>query len=362
MKLNNLNIRIIIVTLTATISMITLTACGDKEYSETATDYIISQYTNISGNGELFVDSLGRLNFCDFSSMESVLLCPNPNCTHRDSQSCSSYGMDNHPVIFGNSIYFFEVETIQTDNEFSDNTMIYKANTDGTNRSTVYTISNLSLHAYSRMLIHNNIAFFVAEENEYDQYGNTTGFSTAYLCSFDLLSNEFNKLTEIYNGYSGGSWVYGIYNNEIYLTCGASKTQIDFTDLDALEKIENTLMRYNLSDSSFKKSDSPVPIFIGSGYYVYSDDNSTTILNETMDAAIQSQTIISDAVIINEKLFSSTAGICIDINLNEIYALNNADKEIVGFVNGIYILRQFGETGYEYSAITDNKLIRCEVK
>lgn len=362
MKLNKLGIRIIIVALVSVISMIILTACGDKEHSKTVVDYIISQYTNLSGNGELYADSLGRLNFCDFSSMESAILCPNPNCTHSDSQSCSSYGMDNHPVLLGNSIYFFEVETIQADNVFSDNMIIYKANTDGTNRSMVYTISNLSLPTYSRMLMHNNIAFFIAEENEFDQYGSTTGFSTAYLCSFDFLSNEFNKLTEIYNGYSGGSWMYGIHNNEIFLACGASKAQIDFTNLDALEKIENTLMRYNVSDSSFKKADNPVPVFIGSGYYVYSDDNSTTILNETMDVVMQSQTIISDAVIINEKLFSSTTGICIDINLNEIYALNNAEKEIVGFVNEKYILRQFGETGYEYSAITDNELIGCEIK
>lgn len=341
-------------------SMVVFSSCSDNKLEVADTDYIISQYTNLSGSGELYTDNMGRLNFFDFFSMNTALLCPKPNCTHSDESSCSSYGMGNHPILFDNSIYFFKTETIRTDDGFSDITTVYRAATDGTNRKTVCTIENLSLPVYARMLISGNKAYFSAEHSEYDEYGSTTGFTTAYLCSFDLLSSEFKQLTELYHGYYGGSWLHGTYDRGLYISCGASDACFDEINLEKLSKIENNLMYYNFSDGTLEKSNLPNPIFVGNGYFIYSDDSSTYILNESGNIVTRCATTIADATIINGMMFSSSADICVDIKSGVTFSVNDYNGEIVAFNSGKYIIRQ--PSGIDYKSCTWDEIIGDELK
>lgn len=363
MKSIRLNIKKTAIMFMAVVSITFVSSCADnKPEGDNNVDYIISQYTNLSGDGELYTDSMGRLNFCDFSSMNAALLCPKPNCTHSAENSCSSYGMGNHPILFDDSIYFFKVETVRKDDIFYDITTVYKAATDGTNREVVCTIENLSLPVYARMLISGNKSYFTAECSEYDEYGSTSGLTTAYLCSFDLSSCEFEQLTELYHGYYGGSWLHGAYNGGIYISCSASEACFDGVDLEKLSLIENNLMYYNISDGTLNKSDLPSPVFVGNGYFVYSDNSGTYILDESDNTVAQCSTAITNATIVNEIMFSSFSDVCVDIMSGVAYYVNDYNGEIVDINGGKYIIRKPSGSGYSYESYTQNQIIGDELK
>lgn len=354
---------------------LTLTSCGDKPKG-TAETYIISNFTNNPGVGEFFTDSIARLYFCDFSSMNTAVICPNPNCSHTNEKSCSSYGMGNHPILLGQSIYFFDVEFVLSDDGASENMIIYKANTDGTNRSVVHTEKGISLAWYSRMVVHNNTAYFPAEEREFDEYGNSTGFETAYLCSFDLSSGKFKKITEIYHGYHGGCYIYGIYNDKIYMDVVASDIKIDYSDLDAIikdeesedsEDSEDSYMCYNIPEGEFVKSDIPNFIFVNEEYFIYCNEGTTTILDKNGDIALEIDidTTYSILTVVNGKFFLEHDGVCYDIESKKKYKLNNSGCEIISYFNGQYILRYPNESdnvAYSYKAMSESELIGDEIK
>lgn len=349
---------------------LTLTSCGDKP-KDIAETYIISNYTNNPGVGEFFTDSMERLNFCDFSSMNTAIICPNPNCSHTNEKSCSSYGMGNHPILFDQSIYFFDTEFVFSGDNTSANMIIYKANTDGTNRSVVHTEKGISLYAYSRMIIHKNIAYFPAQDIEFDE-GNSTGFETAYLCSFDLSSGKFKKITEIYSGYSGACWIYGVYNDKIYMDVGASDIKIDYSDLDAIikdeesEDSEDSYMCYNIPEGEFVKSDIPNFVFVNEDYFIYNDE-STVILDKNGDIALEIDAENTDFAlsVVNGKLFLEHDGVCYDIESKKKYKLNNSGCEIISYFNDQYILRYPNESdnvAYSYKAMSESELIGDEIK
>ena len=373
MHFKNLRIKSLKCVALVVLMALTLASCGDKPKG-TAETYIISNFTNNPGVGEFFTDSMERLYFCDFSSMNTAVICPNPNCSHTNEKSCSSYGMRNHPILFDQSIYFFDTEFVFSGDNTSVNMIIYKANTDGTNRSVVHTEKGISLAWYSRMVVHNNIAYFPAEDIEFEK-GNSTDFSTGYLCSFDLSSGEFKNITEIYSGYHGGCIIYGIYNDKIYMDVGASDIKIDYSDLDALirerdsedyEDSEDSYMCYNIPEGEFVKSDIPNFVFVNEDYFIY-NDKSTVILDKNGDIALEIDAENTDFAlsVVNGKLFLEHDEVCYDIESKKKYKLNNSGCKIISYFNDQYILRYPNESdnvAYSYKAMSESELIGDEIK
>ncbi len=337
-----------------------LTGCGDKKANTLNSEHIVSNFTNICNNGELYTDTEGRLNFCDFESMKSSVLCPNPNCTHSSPDTCSSFGMSNHPIIFDSSLYFFDTEIIQEDKDFKYHSKVYKANADGTNRSVIAEVDDLNIPEYARMLVYNDIAYFPAEKVEFDEYGATTGYTTTYLYALDLSSGKLTNRAEICSGYHGGAWVYGSFDNKVYLNCSASEEQLDYTDIEALQSIEHQYLCYDIAEEKLIQSELPIPTLVQNGNYIYVSDNSMIVKREGQtDKPIENFTY-NEINLVNNKLFSAWNGVVADIDSGKVYQLKETDWETVAFVNNKYILKKGDDIGNQYKEVGEDELIGDE--
>ena len=112
------------------LSAMFLSSCSPKTESKAEYPRIVSPYINICQNGELYTNG-ERLLFCDFETMRTAFICPNPNCTHTDESECSAFGMDNHPILYNNNLYYLKAEIYKDrDLGYRYLTYIYKADTE----------------------------------------------------------------------------------------------------------------------------------------------------------------------------------------------------------------------------------------
>lgn len=324
-------------------------------------DYIISTFTDLCAGGELYADSEGRLSFCDFSTHNTALLCPNPNCQHTNKDECTAFGMSNHPILLDSSLYFFVNETIQENDGYKNVTHIYKANVDGTERVKVYTIDGLFLPDYARMLIHDGSAYFAAEDIRFDEYGNTTSYSTAYLCRYDLGTGGFEKLSKLYEGYSGGSWLYGLYDDSIYISCSSSDTEIDYFDMEQLNNIPSVLMAYDLESGELSQSDKAMPLYVGDGYYIYADGDDAMLTDESGKTATAQGLGHAGIAMVNGKLFSLEGAMCYNISSDKRYKLIGEDVP-AAYADGKYVIRRYGDSGNSYDFVDASQLVGDEIK
>lgn len=343
------------------ISTALLTSCSEKKAATDNTEYIISYYTNICNNGELYTDKLERLNFCDFETMKSVVLCPEPNCTHSSAETCSAFGMNNHPILYNGSLYFFESEFIHEDDTIKCHSRIYKADPDGTNRSVINEIDDLYIESFNRMQVYNDKAFFCAEKPEFNEYGATTGYNDICLYSYDISKNKLEKITELTSGYACGEWLYGIYNDRIYMVCSSSEEPIDYTDDSAIEALESHYMYYDVSQNTLGTSTLPVPLWVGDGYYIYIDGDSTVALDKNGKKIVIDNFNYTAVTFVNGILFSAWDGAAADLSSGKIYQLKERDFEAVAYVNGKYILKGNDEAGNVYKSVDYKDLIGDEL-
>ena len=77
--------------------------------------------------------------------------------------------MDNHPILYGEKLYFFDDETSFDGDKMTCVTSVYKADPDGTNRAKIYTIDELNLLSYTRMLIVGDNAYFSMDKTGWNE-------------------------------------------------------------------------------------------------------------------------------------------------------------------------------------------------
>lgn len=354
--------------ISALCAAVMLTGCGDKDKQSDAVSSsksngrIVCSYSNLCQNGELFTDSRERLNFCDFETMQSAVLCPNPNCTHDSAETCSAFGMNICPILFEGSLYFFDFEVVGEDSDVRYQSKIYKADPDGTNRSVVATADDLLISEGTRMLIYDNIAYFSADRAEFDEYGTTTGYAETSLYSFDLTTEKLTKLTDICKGYGSGAAIYGVFGGSIYLYYSCSEEKFDYTDINTVEEaLKPQYVCYDIAGRSIKDASLPTPVLIQGGCYIYLKDASTVVLHED-----KTETMIEgfshDAVtLVDGKLFYTSGGKCADIADGKVYSIKETEWDVVDFVGGKYILKSKLESG-TYMAVEQDELIGEEMK
>ena len=350
-----------------------LAGCTAAEASPENKARIISSFSNVSDNGLLFSDNVGRLNFFDFESMNSAVLCTRPNCTHSDPNACSSYGMTNHPILYGDDLFFFgtEIVEVQKDGkpEFSNVTTVYKADTDGTNRIAVQVIDGLYMPDIRMVLVGGDTAYFSMVKQEFDEYGSSTGYEEAWLCSYDLSANEFKRIEKTYEGYHAGTWIYGYWSGKIYFSISYADEHIpfpfgggddDFSDY--FEQIaavtQDEYKAYDTESGALTDSDLPEPLCIDGGYYVYDKDGTADVIRENGEEMLLTDFPIPQAgniYIYGDILFNYRNNVCADLSKGgETKALNrDADLFIEAYYNGSYIVSR--DTVSSDGTVTDTQ-------
>lgn len=340
-----------------------LSGCGGKAVGGSEGNRVISWFTNVGGGGELYSDSRGRLHFYDFSSMTDVYICPNPNCTHNDPKSCSSYGMDGCPILYGDNIYFFENSIERTDNGAVCNSELFKANTDGTSRVKMAELEGLSVG--SMILLLDGKIYFCPEKREFTDTGNSTNHGTVYLYSYDFSENRFTELKKIVEGYSCNTWIFGEFGGDIYLNYSYSENEYDYTilfDENAESPFTIKNAKFSLESGEIEELDYTIDYISGGYLFTSTDSKSMTITHPDGKETTAAQ--FGDVSVLNGYVFDRMSLSAYEISTGKSFKLKTNDKmaEVIDFNYGEYILRKYTDDGRVYSKVAEADLIEDEVE
>ncbi len=334
------------------------TGCSKSNNNQTENGArIVWNYVNADERGELFTDGNMRLHFFDFDTMQSVLLCSKPNCTHTNGSECSAFGMSNHPILYGDKLYFFNVETNFNGDEVTDTTTIYKAEPDGTNRVKVCDIEGLALLNYTRMLIVDDKAYFSMDKTGWNEdMTASSGYNEVWFCSFDFSTGTFKRIEMVHEGWCSGTWIFGLFNGKAIFSYAYSEEKVPFTlDVSEIEKyFINVFKTYDTESGEIAELTLPEPLCVGGGYYVYEKDGGAVVLSENGKELFLPD--FSSSTIENGMLFGRET--CADLSNGKMYKLNNPD-DLVAYSDGYYILKRFDgvNQAYEYSKISEKDYI-----
>lgn len=336
------------------VALLVLAGCSGQSDNSQQEARVVWSYSNVTDKGMLFSDNEDRLIFLDFETMNEAVLCSKPNCTHSDSQSCSSFGMSNHPILYENKLYFFDTESvIEKDETFKDITTIYKSETDGTGRVSLCTVDDLSIAPFYRMVVKGNMVYFymVKQGNDGKQ---TTGYDIGYFCSYDLVSDEFKKIEKIYEGYHSGAWIYGLWNNKIYFSVSYANEKIPFPlgggeaehdkYLEDMKKATiDEYKAFDIETGTVTSAELPEPIYVGKRYYAYEKEGGFALLYENGEEKILGGFEKKDSIsVFNGIMFNTTKGLCAKLSEGgEIHTLKIPEEQSVeAYYNGSYIVKE----------------------
>lgn len=325
-----------------------LAGCADSpDAGSENVSRVISSNKNVSDHGELYSDEQGRLVFTDFDSMNSALLCPKPNCTHTNSEECSAFGMSDHPVLFGNSIFFFKNETVYDGDTITETANIYKSDTDGTNRKVIATAKDFCEGASSdRMVLVGDTLYFCMTKHQFDEYGSTSGYDEGWLCKFNITDEKLEIIEKIFEGYHAGVWFDGYWNEKLYFTYSAFDKELSEEETAALDKSQiYTYKTYDIKNGAIEESGQPSPaVYVGKGYYVYAKDNGLWVIDESGKKTYFEDFAYSSSLeIFDGKIFSPYGKKWGDIATGKAYALNvdSASDSILDYTEGNYVVRSY---------------------
>lgn len=343
-----------------------LSSCGVKTINSDRHSRVASIFSNIGNCGELYSDSSGRLHFYDFTTMADVFICPNPNCPHTDSKSCSSYGMDCCPILYGDNIYFFDNSVEHTDKGIECTAKLYKAGTDGTGRVKMAELKGLSVAGYSRILLFDGKMYFCPEKREFTDTGISTSHGSAYLYSYDFADNKFTELANLVSGYSCNTWIFGEFCGEIYLSYSYAENEYDYSilmDENAVSPFTVKNAKFNLENRNVEELDYTID-FISGGYLFTSTDSDSMTLH-CSDGKVIKVPHFGDVSVLNGYIFDRTSLSVYEISTERSFMLktNNKMAEILGFLHGKYILRNYGNSGERiYSKVEETDVIGDKIK
>ena len=175
----------------------------------------------LTPDGAYYVDgysAAGRMSFFDFATLRSFPVCPRPNCTHDDPETCSAFGLsDGSDVMlcsYGGSVYIVEnVREMSAKSGISSHANIYKAAADGSERRRVASLGGYTLSGF---YVSGDRGYTVAAREITDENGLPTMEYEYFAESFDFKTFELQNLGRISHLYTSDTvGVVGEYGGKI---------------------------------------------------------------------------------------------------------------------------------------------------
>ncbi len=343
--------------LSAILALAMLTGCASENVSPSDNGArIVWNYGSADDRGDLHTDGEGRRLFTDFDSMNSALICSKPNCPHTNEKECSAFGMDNHPILYNDKLYFFDVETSLDNGEVTDTTTVYKAEPDGTSRANVCTIEGLYLLNYTRMLITGDTAYFSMDKTGWnDEKTATTGYNEVWFVSYNFSTDTFTRIEKLHEGWCSGIWIYGLFDGKVIFSYSYSDEKVPFLeDASEIDKyITNVFKTYDTKSGEFAELSLPKPLYVGGGYYVYEENGGVKAVSESgKEISLPDFPASGEITIENGRIFNTFEQVCANLSDGKMYKVNYSD-ELTAYSDGFYILKNLNE----YSKIGENDYI-----
>lgn len=341
-----------------------LSGCAESEHAPETGARIITSFKNVCHNGELYKDGNGRLNFFDFETMQSALLCARPNCAHTDENECSAFGMDNFPIMYGDKLYFFDTEIIFGDDDIREDTTIYRADPDGTNRTALYTIEGFNIETARIILVGDTAYFALRRIGWSEDMTMRNGREYLWFASYDIPENKFTMIEKLCEGYGTGTYMYGLWNGGLHFFLGSSEEPWDPDDpLGENKQWDEHMIVYDIAEGTLRDSGLPEPFSIGGGYYIYGKDGGIEILGEDgTEKHIDGLGAPGYTVTpVNGKIIDMFKGVWLDPKTGETGAVKRIDgltkwHSAAAFYDGCYIFRRYTGDGMEYVKVAEDEL------
>lgn len=264
---------------------VTGAAMGDLNYETLYYTYPSNLYYK---NGMFnYTGSPAVMKFFDFDTMTEVPICPRPNCTHTDPNTCSAFGISFDYFIYNDKLWWFEDGTddlglrYDENGEFIDSSALYSANLDGTNRKKIAVLDGFE--AMSTIYVKNGKAYFMAADNRWDMNWETGRFATAGYDRVCLYSYDFKKkeFTQIYPENDNGEHIsfitiFGRYDNSLVLRV-SEKSWYDAEE-DVVVLPPDKYLFYDFSTGKFTECDNNI-YRAQKDWLISKEDDGTIVVN-----------------------------------------------------------------------------------
>lgn len=385
------------------------TACGiqkqDSEYliQKKETAFYDMAY-NVYENGLLYtVDHVSgtQAYFLDYQIMNGVPLCNKPNCTHSDSSCISGLCARafHVPVIYHDCVYWFTSDYKIVDagdgksQELEIHTKCMRAKLDSGTAEVFAEIDNVFMNSAVNLIVDKDKLYIIGSREMYQDPVDKTwaGFSRSgeqYLYSINLDSAEVRNYGRINDSpYAKHNWIHGaslfsevtmsgVYNNKLYLYYRYVKDPkmiTDFLDNDLFTKgsirndipwvVENKCI--DLETGEITVSDLPYAWCIGENYYVYEEDGTFYVFDESGKKTTAKNIYdneIYDFTIINGKLWKGSIGQGFDIKTgNELYFADkycDSGAMIMDFIDNQYIVKYYENDTVKFDKVSEDDLLK----
>lgn len=308
-------------------------------------------------NGLFISDSNGFLKFLDFETMQTVYICPKPNCSHNDEQ-CTSFGLSDCPCYYQGKLYYFVrgKEYNKESRKYDDTLTAYVSNADGTNRIKLDYIVGFADFGIRKVLSEGIIYLTLADTTKAgDQAGYTSSdYMTHFIYSFDISSCKFEQLMQIGDtGFKTASAIVGMMNDDIYINYKSGVTS---------EEEESSAVQYacyNVTNNTWTNLDMNI-ICISEGHMLCRDDENMVVFHsngEYLTVEDYAFNLFDHYGVYNGYLISPYVEYAVDVHNGKRYTLNLPNGIVYTAYNGKFIVND----NERYEKYEQNDIIGAEL-
>ena len=272
-----------------------------------------------------FDGSKNTVSWLDFETMESVVLCSKPNCTHNNSE-CIARRVGDCPVIYNGYIYFMESDenVIETPDgrKLELDSRLNRISLENSELEEVCSFNDCSVRNGNGCVLAGSTLYFCGDDMDpvQDEYGNlwtSTSGGIHSLCSVDLETGKYTNYGSIYDGdkqfeaasNSSGASIVGFGDSKLDVMYSFMKEFVQFEGSDIDERDVFTIMNFefDLNTHELRQSELPPPSYARGDAYLCSNypDNSSTLIRNSEETTIEGLDVDMSGKFANDKIFMS---------------------------------------------------------
>ena len=249
----------------------------DKAQPAVSACHEISYTDSVSDTGILTTNP-EPLQFVDFESKESVILCSEPDCDHQwhsDEDHCPALGEHHYPFLYNEELYFFRSDSHwDADGKPVNTYNLIQSDVSGTNEKTICSVPGISIGSYT-IYLEKEVLYFSVLETGFEPSGASNDEHKFSLYAFDLADQDLMSYGELVEGDNASLFIYGVTESQIfydtYQVKGEWEPGMTAEEYEAL--FEKSSCVLDLRTREVRPNDLPGPALVHDGYYYYNRDN-----------------------------------------------------------------------------------------
>ncbi|MBC8544337.1 hypothetical protein [Bianquea renquensis] len=218
------------------------------------------------------------LQFVDFESKESVVLCSKPDCDHQwhsDEEHCPAFEPHHYPFLYSGELYYFRNDSYWgSDGKPVSTYNLIQSDVSGTNEKTVCSVPGIAIGSYA-IYLEKDVLYFSVLETGFEPSGASNDEHKFSLYAFNLTNQEVTSYGALVEGDNASLFIHGVTENQIFYDAyhvkGEWEPGMTSEEYEAL--LEKDSFVLDLQTKEVRHNDLPEPVLVHDGYYYYNRDN-----------------------------------------------------------------------------------------